>query len=71
MPDREPEPWENGAAGPFLRIEGCPIEVWALGKDRFAVRGPGHEQLVTGLEEAQQAAQNEVEGVRAAPALYK
>jgi hypothetical protein len=30
--------------------------VWALGDDRFAVRGPGHEQIVTGLEEAQQAA---------------
>jgi len=29
--------------------------VWALGGDRFA-RAPGHEQLVTGLEEAQQAA---------------
>jgi hypothetical protein len=32
------------------------VEVWALGEDRFAVRAPGHEQLVTGLEEAQQAA---------------
>jgi hypothetical protein len=30
--------------------------VWALGEDRFAVRAPGHEQLVAGLEEAQQAA---------------
>jgi hypothetical protein len=30
--------------------------VWALGEDRFAVRAPGHEQLVTGLQEAQRAA---------------
>jgi hypothetical protein len=30
--------------------------VSALGEDRFAVRAPGHEQTVTGLEEAQQAA---------------
>jgi hypothetical protein len=30
--------------------------VWALGEDRFAVRAPGCEQLVTGLEEAQQVA---------------
>jgi hypothetical protein len=56
MPDREPEPWESGAAGPFLWIEGAPVEVWALGEDRFAVGAPGHEQIVTGLEEAQRAA---------------
>ena len=58
MPDRKPEPWESGAAGPFLWIE-TPhgtVEMWALGGDRFAVRAPGHEQIVTGLEEAQRAA---------------
>ena len=32
------------------------MEVWALGEDRFAVRAPGYEQIVTGLEEAQRAA---------------
>jgi hypothetical protein len=32
------------------------VEVWALGEDRFAVTAPGQEQLVTGLEEAQRAA---------------
>jgi hypothetical protein len=37
-------------------IEGSPVEVWPLGEHRFAVRAPGHEQLVTGLEEAQRAA---------------
>jgi hypothetical protein len=56
MPRREPEPWEMGGAGPFLWIEGSPVEVWALGEDRFAVRAPGQEQIVTGLEEAQQTA---------------
>jgi len=56
MPERQPEPWQSGAAGPFLWIEGSPVEVWALGEDRFAARAPGREQLVTGLEEAQQAA---------------
>ena len=50
MPDREPEPWESGAAGPFLWIEGAPVEVWALGEDRFAVRAPGPQQIVTGFE---------------------
>jgi hypothetical protein len=30
--------------------------VWALGEDRFAVRASRHEQIVSGLEEAQQAA---------------
>jgi hypothetical protein len=28
----------------------------ALGEDRFAIRAPGHERIVTGLGEAQQAA---------------
>jgi len=56
MPDRKPEPWESGAAGPFLWIEGSSVEVWALGEGRFAVRAPGREQLVTGFDEAQRAA---------------
>jgi hypothetical protein len=38
------------AASPFLWIETAQgnVEVWALGEDRFAVRAPGHEQIVTG-----------------------
>ena len=59
MPDREPEPWESGAASPFLWMEtarGNNVEVWALGEDRFRITATGHEQLVTVLEEAQQAA---------------
>jgi hypothetical protein len=58
-------PWHSGAAAPFLSIEkrrGV-IEVCALGGDRFAVRAPGHEQLVTGFEEAQQAAHALAEGL--------
>ena len=47
MPDRKPELWESGAAGPFLWIEGSQVEVWALGEDRFVVSAPGHEQIVT------------------------
>jgi hypothetical protein len=49
MPNCEPEPWESGAAGPFLWIEDSPVEVWALGG--FAVRAPGQERIVTGFEE--------------------
>ena len=58
MPDREPEPWESGAAAPFLWIETAQgnVEVWALGEDRFAVSALEQEEIVTGLEEAQQAA---------------
>jgi hypothetical protein len=29
--------------------------VWALGEDRFAVRAPGHEEIVTGYDEAEWA----------------
>jgi hypothetical protein len=56
--DPDPEPWKGGAAAPFLWIERAQanVEVWALGEDRFRITAAGHEQLVTGLEEAQQAA---------------
>jgi hypothetical protein len=58
MADRRPEPWESGASGPFLWIE-TPrgnVEVWALGGDRFRITAPGQEQLVTGFQEAERAA---------------
>jgi hypothetical protein len=57
MPDREPEPWESGAAAPFLWIktQHGNVGVWALGEDRFRVRAPGQEQLVTGFDEAERA----------------
>jgi hypothetical protein len=47
MPDREPEPWEGGAAGSFLWIEGSPVEARELGGDRFALRASGQEQIFT------------------------
>ena len=55
MPDREPEPWESGAAAPFLWIETAlgNVEVWALREDRFRITAPGFEQLVTGYEKAE------------------
>ena len=58
MPNRKPEPWESGAAAPFLRIETAQgnVEMWALGEDRFRITAPGHEQLVTGYDEAERAA---------------
>ena len=56
MPDRKPELWESGAAGPFLWIEGSQVEVWALGEDRFRITAPMHEQIVTGFERAEKTA---------------
>jgi hypothetical protein len=32
------------------------VEVWALGEDRFRITAPGHEELVTGFDEAEQRA---------------
>jgi hypothetical protein len=59
MADRKPEPWESGAASPFMWIE-TPrgnLEVWALGEDRFKIAAPGgHEQIVTGYDEAERTA---------------
>ena len=57
MPEREPEPWESGAAAPFLWIETPQgnVEVWALGEDRFRITAAGHEQIVTGYDEAERA----------------
>jgi hypothetical protein len=65
MPDRKPEPWENGAAAPFLWIETArgKVEVWALGEDRFRVTAPEHEQIASGFEEAERAADALAEGL--------
>jgi hypothetical protein len=43
MPDREPEPWQSGAASPFLCIETPQgtIEVWALGEGSLPDHGTG------------------------------
>ena len=56
MADREPEPGEGGGSGPFLWIEGSPVEVWALGGGSFRVATPGHEQLLAGFEAPPRAA---------------
>ena len=58
MTDRKPEPWESGAAAPFLWIETARgnVEMWALGEDRFRVTAPGQEQLVAGFERAERMA---------------
>ena len=58
MSEREPEPWESGAASPFLWIETGRghVEVWALGEDRLRIKAPMHEQIVTGFEEAEKTA---------------
>jgi len=59
MPDRTSEPWESGAAAPFLWIESARgvVEIWALGEDRFRVTAAGHEQIVVGFAEAERAAE--------------
>jgi hypothetical protein len=65
MPDREPEPWESGAAAPFLWIE-TPrgnVEMWALGEDRFRITAPEQEQIVTGFEEAEKVADSLAERI--------
>jgi hypothetical protein len=66
MPDRKPEPWESGAAPPFLWIETAQgnVEVWALGEDRFRLTAPGQEQIVTGFEEAERTADELAERLR-------
>ena len=58
MPDRKPEPWESGAAAPFLWIETAQgnVGLWALGEDRFRVGPPDHEQLVVGFAGAERTA---------------
>jgi hypothetical protein len=66
MPDRKPEPWESGAMAPFLSIDkprGV-VEVWACGEDRFRITAPGHEQLVTGFDEEERAADALAERLR-------
>jgi hypothetical protein len=40
------------------------LEVWALGEDRFRIAAPGHEQLVTGFEEADRTADALAEQLR-------
>ena len=52
--DRQPEPWQTNAAGPFLTIG--EVEVWALDEQRFRVVAHEGEHDVEGFAEAQQLA---------------
>jgi hypothetical protein len=56
-PDRKPEPWQSGAAGPFLRIERR--RAWSrCGRSaRIASRitAPGRERIATGYRGAERA----------------
>ena len=58
MVEHDAEPWETSAGGPFLTLERehGSVEVWALGRNRFVVLAPGHEQEVVGNDVAQVAA---------------
>ena len=58
MPERKPEPWDSGAAAPFPWIETAQgnVEVWALREDRFPIKAAVHEQIVTGFDGAEKAA---------------
>jgi hypothetical protein len=40
-PIAEPEPWDSSAPGAFLRIERArgAVEMWALGEERFTIKG--------------------------------
>jgi hypothetical protein len=44
--DRQPEPWESGAAAPFLWVG--EVVVWALGHRRYRVVAPTAEEMVDG-----------------------
>jgi hypothetical protein len=59
MPDRQPEPWESSAPGPFVTIEKPhgTVEIHALGEQRFAVKAPDSEQVVVSYGRARQTAQ--------------
>ena len=65
MPERKPEPWESGTAAPFPWIETAQgnVWVWALREDRFRITAAGHEQIVTGFEEAEKAADALAQGL--------
>jgi hypothetical protein len=58
MPDRQPEPWESSAPGPFVTMERTrgTVEIHALGDQRFAVKAPDQQQVVVGFEQARQIA---------------
>jgi hypothetical protein len=56
--DQEPEPSQSGAAGPCVTIESPagPVELWALGQQRYRVVSPSGEQIVEGYQRAREVA---------------
>ncbi len=52
--DREPEPWQTMAAGPFLTIGGAAVQ--SLGGDRFLVVTSDGARPVKGFEAARHLA---------------
>jgi hypothetical protein len=52
--NREPEPWQTGAAGPCETIDGPngPVELWVLGQQRYSVKAPNGERVVEGYDRA-------------------
>jgi hypothetical protein len=58
MPKPKPEPWQTNAQAPFLTLERArgTVEVWALGAQRFTVKAPEGEQIVTGFGAARETA---------------
>jgi hypothetical protein len=47
--------WRSGTLLSIEKPRGV-VEMWALGEDHFRITAPGHEQLVTGFDEAERAA---------------
>jgi hypothetical protein len=66
MANRKPEPWESGAAAPFLWIETAQgnVEVWALGEDRIGVTGTLDYEDVSGRPWSSTFHLRNVDGVR-------
>jgi hypothetical protein len=58
--DREPEPWQTNAAGPFATIGD--VSIWSLGDQRFRVQSPAGDEEVEGFQKARQRAR-ELAGV--------
>lgn len=54
MTDRQPEPWQTNAAGPFLAVGDA--GVLSLGRDRFLVVTPDEQRRVEGFDAARQLA---------------
>jgi hypothetical protein len=48
--NRDPEPWQTNAAGPFLTVGNASVQ--SLGGDRFLVVAPDGERIVEGFEPA-------------------